>query len=223
MPRFFWGTLAAAAIATGAAGCGSTSDAGTASADGGTSAQASASANESTSQGEGSGEGAAEGAGESSPGGTSGSPGSGGSEGSGGAAPCTSSMLSATLTDLGAGAGQRYATLVISNRSGDPCTTGGWAGLQQVRGNETIPTRTVRRGDAETITIPPKTSAYERLHWAAVPADDETGSGGCEPVPTELKVIPPNQTSQITATWDGGPVCQHGEIELEPLTLTEPA
>ncbi|MBE1534100.1 DUF4232 domain-containing protein [Actinomadura algeriensis] len=215
MPRFFWGTLAAAAVATTVAGCGSTSDAGTASSNGGASAETSTG----TSQSGDSGEGADQGA----PAGTSGSPGSGGAEGSGGAPHCTGSMLGATLTDLGAGAGQRYATLVLSNRSGDPCTTGGWAGLQQVKGDETIPTKVVRRGDARTITIPPKTSAYERLHWAAVPAADETGSGGCEPVPTELKVIPPNETTQITAAWDGGPVCGHGEIELEPLTLTEPS
>ncbi len=65
-----------------------------------------------------------------------GTPGSGGGtayangSNAGGRPHCTSGMLNARLTDLGAAAGNRYATLVLTNKSGKHCTTGGWSGLQ---------------------------------------------------------------------------------------------
>jgi hypothetical protein len=127
-------------------------------------------------------------------------------------------MLSATLTDLGAAAGNRYATLVLTNKSGKHCTTGGWSGLQLTGGDGTIPTRVVREGTARTITIVNGGRAYERLHWAVVPAGDEPDGDRCEPVPSTLKVIPPNDTEQIATGWSFGSVCGHGRIRLQPLT-----
>ncbi|MBT2213894.1 DUF4232 domain-containing protein [Actinomadura sp. NEAU-AAG7] len=138
------------------------------------------------------------------------------------AAPhCTTSKLKASLSDFDAGAGQRYLTLALTNISKSACTTGGWSGLGQADAKGAIPTTTVREGKAHTITIPAGHSAYEVLHWAAVPADDETGDP-CEPVPTTLRVIPPNETTRLTAPWNYGAVCQHGSIRLTPLTLTHP-
>ena len=91
-------------------------------------------------------------------------------------------MLRASLIDYDAGAGQRYLTLVLTNTSGRACTTGGWSGLSQANASGTIPTQVVRAGTARTITVPSGASAYEKLHWTVVPADDETGPT-CEPVP----------------------------------------
>ncbi|GAA1838795.1 hypothetical protein GCM10009736_00180 [Actinomadura bangladeshensis] len=127
-------------------------------------------------------------------------------------------MLSASLTDLGAAAGNRYATLVLTNKSGKHCTTGGWSGLQLAGADGTIPTNVVREGTAHTITIDNGGHAYERLHWGAVPAGDEPDTDRCEPVPGTLKVIPPDNTEQIATGWTYGAVCRHGRIRLQPLT-----
>ncbi|WP_242900922.1 DUF4232 domain-containing protein [Actinomadura terrae] len=134
---------------------------------------------------------------------------------------CTTSKLKASLSDFDAGAGQRYLTLTLTNVSKSACTTGGWSGLDQADAEGAIPTTTIRDGKAHTITIPAGHKAYEVLHWAAVPADDETGDP-CEPVPTSLSVIPPNETTRLVAPWNYGAVCQHGRIHLTPLTLTHP-
>ncbi|MEV0662491.1 DUF4232 domain-containing protein [Actinomadura luteofluorescens] len=131
-------------------------------------------------------------------------------------------MLTASLSGPDAGAGNRYLTLTLANKSGKHCRTGGWAGLQLSGAAGKIPTRVFREGTARTIVIPNGGRAYARLHWAVVPADDETGTT-CEPVADTLRVIPPNQTESMNAMWRYGPVCQHGEIRLTPLATTPPA
>ncbi|MEV3919930.1 DUF4232 domain-containing protein [Actinomadura coerulea] len=131
-------------------------------------------------------------------------------------------MLTASLGNLDAGAGNRYVALTLTNKSGKHCRTGGWSGLQLTGAAGRIPTTVFREGTARTIVVPDGGHAYERLHWAAVPADDETGST-CEPVATALRVIPPNQTAAVDARWEYGPVCRHGEIRLTPLATTPPA
>ncbi|NKZ08580.1 DUF4232 domain-containing protein [Actinomadura latina] len=204
MPRVIWGTLAAAAITTALAGCGSSSTVSGASSSGGAApAPPPGTSGASTAPSRGSG--------------TAGN--GGGTSGNAAGRPhCTSGMLSARLTDLGAAAGNRYATLVLTNESGKHCTTGGWSGLQLAGADGTIPTKVIRTGTARTITIGNGGHAYERLHWAVVPAGDETDGAGCEPEPAALKVIPPNNTEQVTANWTYGPVCQHGQIRLTPVT-----
>ncbi|TDD84880.1 DUF4232 domain-containing protein [Actinomadura darangshiensis] len=211
MPRLILGTLAAAAVATALAGCGSASNASPASAGGSGSSTPPGTSSTAANPG--------------SPGGATGSGGANGGSGNanagGGANPgrpqCTAGMLDASLTDLGAAAGNRYATLVLTNKSGKHCTTGGWSGLQLAGAGGTVPTKVVREGTPHTITIRNGGHAYERLHWAAVPAGDETGDN-CEPVASVLRVIPPNRTEQTDATWKYGPACQHGQIRLTPLT-----
>lgn len=131
-------------------------------------------------------------------------------------------MLTATLSGPDAGAGNRYLTLTLTNKSGKHCRTGGWTGLQLAGAAGSVPTKVFREGSPKTIVIPDGGRAYERLHWAVVPADDETG-GTCEPVATALRVIPPNQTGALTAGWSYGPVCRHGLIRLTPLATTPPA
>lgn len=132
---------------------------------------------------------------------------------------CTSAMLKASVIEQDAGAGQRHATLVLHNEMWARCSTGGWVGLQLVGRTGAIYTTTIREGSPRTFVLQQDESAYERLHWAAVPADDETGAR-CEPTPTVLRVIVPNDTHQIVATWALGPVCRHGRIHLAPLSHT---
>ncbi|MFC4054800.1 DUF4232 domain-containing protein [Actinomadura syzygii] len=145
---------------------------------------------------------------------TSGSGGSGSGDGGTPAAisRCRTAGLSAVVTGYDAGAGQRYARLVLTNTSGHSCRMYGWPGLGLGNQNEGFGTTVVRTGTASTIVLAVGGKAYTRLHWAAVPADDETGAQ-CEPTATVLQVIPPDETAPVVATWSGGPVCQHNRIE----------
>ncbi|MFB4311095.1 DUF4232 domain-containing protein [Actinomadura sp. GTD37] len=209
MPRLIWGIVVAAAVTGALAGCGSSPDAGSASSSGGATAGPASSGTSATATATATAPGT----------GSPGSPGAPGAPGAAAGSPhCTSGMLGASLTDLGTAAGNRYATLVLTNRSGKNCTTGGWSGLQLSGADGTVPTKVVREGAARTITVGNGGRAYERLHWAVVPAGDEPDDAGCEPEPSALKVIAPNDTEQITANWTYGAVCQHGRIRLQPLT-----
>ncbi|WP_067455913.1 DUF4232 domain-containing protein [Actinomadura macra] len=229
MPRIILGTLAAAAVAASLTACGSTTNAGRTSAGGDLSSAPSAPAAGTPSpEGPTSGgptQGAPSAGAPTTGSPTNGTPGA--SQGGAGTGPatnpralrCTTPMLKASLTDYDAGAGQRYLTLVLTNTSSRSCTTGGWSGLAQAGANGAIRTQVVREGTAHTITLSPGGSAYEKLHWTVVPADDETGAT-CQPVPSSLRVIPPNEATRLTAPWSYGPVCQHGRISLTPLSLT---
>jgi len=46
-------------------------------------------------------------------------------------------------------------------------------------------------------------TVWSRLHWAAVPADDEAANN-CAPDPTLLRVIPPDETTQLSVPHDFG-------------------
>lgn len=211
MQRLIWGTLAATAITTALAGCGSGPNTGGTSSGGGATPTRAGTSTGVPAPSPGAG----------TPVNGTRSAGTSGVTNSGDAAGrphCTSGMLSASLTDLGAAAGNRYATLVLTNKSGKHCTTGGWSGLQLAGADGTIPTNVVREGAPHTITIFNGGHAYERLHWGVVPAGDEPDSDRCEPVPGTLEVIPPNDTEQIATGWTYGSVCRHGQIRLQPLT-----
>ncbi len=87
----------------------------------------------------------------------------------------------------------------------DPCTIRGWAGLQLVNDDGVVPTRVRRDGTPRTVTIPSHGYAWERLYWTSELAGDE--SVPCQPTPTRLWVIPPDQTRHLTTLWNQGPVC----------------
>lgn len=133
-----------------------------------------------------------------------------------GPARCHSSGLHVKLTGFDAGAGQRYARLVFTNVSGHSCRAYGWPGLGLGNSSEGFGTTVTRDGSATSFVIPAGGHAYTRLHWTAVPAVDEPGAQ-CQPNPTVLSVIPPNETAPIVSTWSGGPVCQHNHISTTPL------
>jgi hypothetical protein len=151
---------------------------------------------------------------------------SGGSAGTSGASPTTSgpgavgrchtSELSASLQPGSPGAGQRYATLVLTNTSGGPCTIHGYGGLGLTgAGGAAVPTQQVRLADPapETVTLAPGRSASAQLHWGAVSATGDATSGPCQPTPAALHVIPPDETASLSVPWTQGPVCDRGRIE----------
>ncbi|HEU4656420.1 MAG TPA: DUF4232 domain-containing protein [Capillimicrobium sp.] len=132
---------------------------------------------------------------------------------------CHTADLSARVGQVQAGAGQRQATLTLRNHSGHTCHTQGYVGLQlaDARGRA-LPTSTVRvDGPAPKVRLRPGARAVATLQWGVIPAGNEPADGPCEPTPTDLLVIPPDETTQTAARWTQGPVCQRGRFEVGPL------
>lgn len=129
---------------------------------------------------------------------------------------CAPNQLSGHLVPGSPGAGQRNATLVLSNTSGSTCTLFGYSGLSLIGADgHPLPT-SVRRNATPApslITVPPGQSASEELHWTAVNGPGEPDNGPCEPSATSLAVIPPDQYSAISVPWHLNEVCQHGAID----------
>lgn len=152
----------------------------------------------------------------------------GGSAGASPAGPgrCHTAGLAVTVRDLSPGAGQRYAALVLTNRSGADCTSYGYVGMQLLDANRRpVPTNLVRdRTPApRSVLLLPGASAWTLLHWTVVPGAHESGRR-CEPTPAYAEVTPPDETTQLVAAWLGGSVCQSGRIDTTALAAgTGPA
>lgn len=123
---------------------------------------------------------------------------------------CNYTNLSATLAHPDAGAGQRYVQFVVTDTGPTTCTLYGHGGFALV-GAPTQLTWTADPGPS-LVTLAPGEQAAMTLHWAAVPADDETGAQ-CEPVAASAISIPPDETQPLEVAWTGGPVCQHGKMD----------
>src|SRR3954470_1247271 len=129
---------------------------------------------------------------------------------------CRTADLSARLVPGSPGAGQRYATLVLTNRGGSPCTAFGFGGVGLVApGGTPLPTRQVRLRDPApaTVTVEPGHSVGAELHWSVVAGPGDAQSGNCQPVPATLRVIPPDETEALSVPWGEGPVCQGGTLQ----------
>ena len=125
---------------------------------------------------------------------------------------CTTAQLSAQLKPGSPGAGQRYATVVLTNRSASTCTERGYGGLALLGApGQGVPTDLRRvSSPAPTVVLAPGASVRSLLHWGAVPAGNEGAT--CEPTATAVVVTPPDQTTALLQPWTFGPVCQHGLI-----------
>ncbi|MGW7519529.1 DUF4232 domain-containing protein [Streptomyces sp. NPDC054796] len=142
-----------------------------------------------------------------------------GARGGGAPAWCATSALTPSVRALEAGAGNRYAALVVTNTSGAPCRTQGWPGLQFTRADgDAIPTTTVRDRSrpATQLTLQPGERAWSRLHWTVVPGEGDPDDGSC-PTPATLRVIPPDQREADSAKWKLGSVCGTGHVEERAL------
>lgn len=129
---------------------------------------------------------------------------------------CGTSALRGQLVGGSPGAGQRYATLVVTNISGSTCTLYGYSGLQLLGPDgRSLPTqlqRTANPGPRLVMLAPGKTASQE-LHWGVVPGPGESDTGQCEPPPTAASVIPPDETTPLRVGWTFGPVCQSGRMD----------
>jgi hypothetical protein len=133
---------------------------------------------------------------------------------------CHARDLSADLRPGHPGAGQRYATLRLTNRSAKSCSVTGYPGAQLVRGSgRRIPTRIVRDRSRvpRTVTLRPDERAASLWHWGAVPGAGEPTDGPCEPTARRILVTPPDATRPLSLRWRFGPVCRHGRIDVRPF------
>lgn len=147
--------------------------------------------------------------------------GTGSSAGKGtGASPwCTAGALSVSLRPGEPAAGNRYATLVLSNSSSHACRTQGYPGLQLTgKDGKPIPTRVVRDHShaPRQLRLAPGQRASALLHWTVVPGTGDPADGIC-PRPAGLRVIPPDQRTADSAAWRLGEVCGTGKVEVLPL------
>jgi len=133
---------------------------------------------------------------------------------------CHTGDLSATLRALGAGAGQRYAALVLTNSSGHACEVYGYVGMLLLDGNrQPVPTNVVRRASPapQVVTLTPGQAAYSQLHWTVVPGTGDAQSAQCEPQPVFVEVTPPDETTQLVTPWNMEVVCLRGRIDVTAL------
>ncbi len=130
---------------------------------------------------------------------------------------CTAAVLAGSVESTGAGAGNRYGKLVVTNDGAAPCTLNGYSGLQllDAAGNP-LPTDLERTPDPgpAPVVLAPGTAAAADLHWTVVPTGDEPVDRPCQAEPAQAAAIPPDETQPMTLRWGLGPVCAGGKIEI---------
>jgi Protein of unknown function (DUF4232) len=132
------------------------------------------------------------------------------------AATCATASLSAAIHPGSPGAGQRYATVVLTNRSASSCTVQGYGGLALLGARGVgVPTdlRRVTPPAPGAVLLLPGASARSLLHWSVIAGPGENPSSACEPTATAVVVTPPDQSTAALLGWGLGPVCSHGLIE----------
>jgi hypothetical protein len=134
---------------------------------------------------------------------------------------CGTGDLTATIEQGSPGAGQRYAMLVLTNNSHHTCSTYGYVGMQFLDGHGgALATNVVRDHDEKSrqVVLTPGAQAYAQLHWSVVPGTGDSGAP-CTSGPSRVEITPPNSYTHLTIRWAGGTVCEHGRVDVEPLTL----
>ncbi|WP_170837265.1 DUF4232 domain-containing protein [Actinopolyspora xinjiangensis] len=124
-------------------------------------------------------------------------------------------MLTASLEPGHPGAGQRYAELTLRNTADRTCTVRGYPGLEFTGSNgTTLPTDVERSTDPgpSTVRLAPDESTTTTLHWGVVPTGTASTGEDCEPLPSALRVTPPDETDVLRLRWDFGRVCGNGHV-----------
>lgn len=133
-----------------------------------------------------------------------------------GAAParCRTTGLRARVGRQDAGAGNRYAPLVLTNTSGKTCWVYGFVGLVLIDGRgDALRTRTRRESvTPHRVTLRPGASAHARLHWTVVPTGHETRC----PSSARLMIIPPDEVAHLEVPFKAT-VCDDGRIDARPM------
>ncbi|MDT4986575.1 MAG: hypothetical protein QOI74_669 [Micromonosporaceae bacterium] len=139
----------------------------------------------------------------------------------GGTGRCHTADLTGHVDGGGAGAGQRYGVLALTNHTATTCRVFGFPGLQLMAADgQTLRTNVIRNGAAPTLLmVRPGQTVWSLLQWTVIPADDEVADN-CGPNPVSLRVIPPDETTQLSMPFTPGQLCQHGQIFAGAFTAT---
>lgn len=136
-------------------------------------------------------------------------------------ARCAVPQLSGSLKAGSPGAGQRFATLTLKNRSSKRCSLFGYPGGQLLSASGAdIPTNVVRDHSRtpKTVVLNPGRSASTLLQWGAIAGSGDAQRGRCQPNPARIEVTPPNATNHLVLRWTFGSVCQRGRIVVRPMS-----
>ncbi|GAA5131396.1 DUF4232 domain-containing protein [Pseudonocardia adelaidensis] len=129
---------------------------------------------------------------------------------------CAPAQLEGRMEPGDPGAGHRAATLVVTNTSTNTCTLYGYGGAELYTASGVpIPTRLTRLPDPAPalVRLLPGSSARKDLRWTVVPTGDEPVDEPCQVPASQLRVIPPDETSPFSVIWDLGPVCDGGRLD----------
>ncbi|SFT46078.1 Protein of unknown function [Actinopolyspora lacussalsi subsp. righensis] len=132
-----------------------------------------------------------------------------------GSSRCHTSMMAASMEGGHPGAGQRYAELTLRNTTGRTCVVYGYPGLEFTGSNGTaLPTDVEWAADPgpSNVRLAPGETTSTTLHWGVVPSGSGSGDGDCEPLPSTLRVTPPDETEMFHLRWDYGRVCGNGHV-----------
>jgi Protein of unknown function (DUF4232) len=135
--------------------------------------------------------------------------------------PCSTAGLRAQIEPGSPGAGQRYAMLVLTNKSHHSCHTYGYVGMQLLDGRGGALSTNVVRDHSQTsrrIVLAPGAQAYAQLHWSVVQGTGDHGAP-CFSAPARVEITPPDAYTPLTIRWAGGGVCEQGRIDVQPLVL----
>ncbi|GAA0897014.1 DUF4232 domain-containing protein [Pseudonocardia zijingensis] len=129
---------------------------------------------------------------------------------------CAPAQLEGRMEPGDAGAGHRSATLVVTNTSTNRCTLYGYGGAELYTASGVpIPTRLTRSLEPgpSLVLLLPGSSARKDLRWTVVATGDEPVDEPCQVPASQLRVIPPDETSPFSVIWDLGPVCDGGRLD----------
>lgn len=135
---------------------------------------------------------------------------------------CTTGQLVAAVTvaDAPPGSSTASGTVSLTNIGRSTCRLKGFGGIALSRGDGTPVLSGQQRTStpATTVTLAPGKTARSTITWSTVAntAVGEPATGDCEPVPTALLVIPPDQIADLAVPWTAGPVCDQGSITQGP-------
>ncbi|WP_066941024.1 DUF4232 domain-containing protein [Microtetraspora fusca] len=127
---------------------------------------------------------------------------------------CRTGTLRARVGTTDAGAGQRYAPLVLTNTGSRTCWVYGFVGLIMIDGSgDALRTRTRREAvQPRRVTLRPGAAAHARLHWTVVPSGTETSC----PRSARLMIIPPDEVAHLEIPFTAE-VCGDGKIDVRPM------
>lgn len=133
---------------------------------------------------------------------------------------CDPPQLSMKLTEGSPGAGQREATLSMTNKSHMSCYSGGFPGMLLLAGpGKPVVTHVqwVDKGAAQLNYLHPGGTVKAQMHWSAIQGTGDKRSGPCFRAPKRVRITPPDAYGYKTLAWNMGTVCERGTIQVTPM------